>query len=360
MKKGYLVLESGETFEGVYIGAEVETEGEVVFNTSMTGYQELLTDPSSKGQILAFTYPTIGSYGMNLLDNQSKGIAVSAVIMNDICDEPSHYQSTTSLSDQLKKANVPGLSHIDTRALVSIIRKKQTVRGKITTSINDVSDWKDKDTVGLVDDVSVSNTKTYGEGTYHVVLMDFGYKQSILKALLKADCKVTVVPYNTPFHVIESLDADGILISNGPGNPNALKQVLPTIKAITENYPTLGIALGHQLIALAYGGEVVKLPYGHRGNYPVKNMQTKKVYMTAQNHGYTVTDKSIDNASFQITYQQVNDKSVEGITHRHLPVQSVQFHPEANPGPSDTEFIFHDFIHQVKTSGGKKYVEAVK
>ncbi|WP_068675629.1 carbamoyl phosphate synthase small subunit [Oceanobacillus sp. Castelsardo] len=359
MTKGYLVLETGETFVGEWLGADIETEGEVIFNTSMTGYQEMLTDPSYRGQILTFTYPTIGSYGINEHDDQSNDIAVSAVIMNDVCDEPSHYQSTTTISEQLKKSNIPGLANIDTRSLVDMIKKYKTVKGTITKQEGySNSKWKSTDSIELVSEVSVKVPEVYGNGDHHVVILDFGYKKSLLQALLKENCKVTIVPYNTSFEHIKSLLPDGILISNGPGNPEELHGVLSTIKELTQNYPTLGISLGHQLIALAYGAKTEKLSFGHRGNYPVKHMGSGKVYITSQNHGYAVMGNSIDSNEFQVLFRNVNDKSVEGMKHIHLPVQSVQFHPEAHPGPSDTEYIFADFVQQMISSGGKKYVEA--
>jgi carbamoyl-phosphate synthase small subunit len=359
MTKGYLVLETGETFVGEWVGADMETEGEVIFNTSMTGYQEILTDPSYQGQILTFTYPTIGNYGINEHDDQSNDIAVSAVIMNDICDEPSHYQSTTTISNQLKKSNIPGLANIDTRSLVATIKKHKTVKGTITKQEGySNNEWKSIDSIELVSGVSVEAPEVHGDGDHHVVIHDFGYKKSLLQALLKENCKVTIVPYNTSFEQIKSLHPNGIIISNGPGNPEELNGVLSTVKELTQNYPTLGISLGHQLIALAYGAKTGKLPSGHRGNYPVKHMESGKVYITSQNHGYAVIDKTIDSTEFQVLFRNVNDKSIEGIKHRHLPVQSVQFHPEAHPGPSDTEYIFADFIKQVISSGGKEYVEA--
>ncbi|RKQ33854.1 carbamoyl phosphate synthase small subunit [Oceanobacillus halophilus] len=359
MTKGYLILETGEQFVGDWIGAEMEIEGEVVFNTSMTGYQEMITDPSYAGQILTFSYPIIGSYGVNDQDSESNCINVTAVIINDLCEEPSHYQSTHSISSHLKAANVPGLANVDTRTLVGAIRKHKTVRGRLVKELKSPVKWGNKDTVDLVQRVSVNEKITYGDGPYHVVLVDFGYKKSILDALLKENCKVTIVPYNTSFEIIQELNPDGILLSNGPGNPMELKQVFPTVKALTENYPTLGICLGHQLIALAYGAKTEKLPYGHRGgNHPVKDVQTGKVRMTSQNHGYVVVEESVDTELFDMLFKNVNDKSVEGMKHVHLPVQSVQFHPEAHPGPSDTEYIFMEFIHQVVTSGGEKYVEA--
>ncbi|WP_249870588.1 carbamoyl phosphate synthase small subunit [Oceanobacillus saliphilus] len=365
MTKGYLILETGEEFEGDWFGAEQEISGEVVFNTSMTGYQEMMTDPSYAGQILTFCYPIIGNYGINEEDDESPKLSVSAIVASDICDDPSHYQATSSFSEELKEANIPGLKNVDTRSLVAAIRKHKTVNGKIVSEQGKKhfsAAWKKHSNMELVNRVSVDVPESYGIGTYHVVLIDFGYKKSILKALLKQDCKVTVVPYHTSIEVIEAMNPHGILLSNGPGDPMELKPYFPAMKALIEKYPTLGICLGHQLIALAYGGKTKKMPFGHRGgNHPVKDLLTGKVRMTSQNHGYVVEEDSIDPRDFQVLFRNVNDRSLEGMKHVSKPIQSVQFHPEAHPGPSDTEYIFNEFIHQVVSAaqeGAPVYVEA--
>ncbi|MEC5423771.1 carbamoyl phosphate synthase small subunit [Virgibacillus sp. C22-A2] len=361
MTKGYLVLETGEKFAGDWIGPVDEARGEVVFNTSMTGYQETITDPSYAGQILTLCYPIIGSCGMNKTNNESNKPSVSAVIISDLCDEPSHYESSSTFSEELNMINIPGLKNVDTRALVAAIRKHQTVRGKIVSEEKKgtSNEWSDKNSIDLVSHVSVKEIETYGDGAIHIVLLDFGYKKSLLQALLNKGCKVTIVPFYTSLETVNSLNPDGILISNGPGDPMDLASYLPKIKVLTETYPTLGIAMGHQLIALAYGAKTKKMSIGHRGsNYPVKELLTGKVRMTSQNHGYVVVDESIDQKEFQLLFRNVNDRSLEGMKHIDLPVFSVQFHPEANPGPNDTEYIFGEFIQQVITAGGSKYVEA--
>ncbi|MBP2076734.1 carbamoyl phosphate synthase small subunit [Oceanobacillus polygoni] len=365
MTKGYLVLETGEEFVGDWIGAEQEVSGEVVFNTSMTGYQEMMTDPSYAGQLLTFCYPMIGNYGMNTSDDESQGLAVSAVIVSDVCGEPSHYQAITSFSERLKAASIPGLMNVDTRALVGVIRKNKTVNGKILLEKQKNAhelNWEAPDWLAVINQVSVKEPRTYGIGQYHIVLVDYGYKKSILEEVLTLDCKVTVVPFDTSFEKIKELEPDGILLSNGPGDPMALSHYFTEIKRISETYPTLGICLGHQLLALAYGGKTKKMAYGHRGgNHPVKDMQTGKVWITSQNHGYVVEEASISKQNFNIWFQNVNDHSLEGIKHRQLPVQSVQFHPEAHPGPSDTAYIFREFIQQVvanEEKGAQIYAEA--
>jgi len=358
MTKGYLILETGETFEGDWIGSHQVETGEVVFNTSMTGYHELMTDPSNAGQILAFSYPLIGNGGIN--DVENKKIAVSAVIISEVCDDPSHYQATSTLAELLEKASVPGLQNVDTRSLVTAIRKHGTVQGKLASEKElKTIQWEHDDSLKLIKHVSVKENETYGNGDYHVVLIDFGYKQEILEKLLDQNCRVTIVPFDASQATIDALDPDGILISNGPGDPMEMTSFLPAIKALTEKYPALGIGLGHQLIALAYGAKTRKMPVGHRGNnYPVKDMQTGKVFITAQNHGFEVIEESIEEEEFAICFRNVNDKSVEGMKHVRLPVQTVQFNPEAQPGPSDTVFIFNQFIQQVTEARRGEHVKA--
>lgn len=355
MEQGYLTLETGEVFEGVLIGANKESLGEVVFNTSMTGYQEIITDPSYAGQIITFCYPIIGNYGINALDDESISPALAGVVIGDLCETPSHYQSFQKFSDKLKQAGVPGIVNVDTRLLVKTIRSRGTVKGFISKKA-EVSFTKEEKAPLWVDQVSTKKVQFFKNNGPHVVLMDFGYKKSILTALLAENCAVTVVPYNTPFEKIKSLDPDGVLISNGPGDPMSLQKWFPEIKKISQNYPTLGICLGHQLIALAYGAKTEKLAYGHRGgNHPVKELMTGKVKITAQNHGYVVVDNSIDEKVFNVTYRNVNDKSIEGLTHKNYQIQTVQFHPEAHPGPSDTAYILTEFVSKIASVGETRY-----
>ncbi len=347
--KGYLVLESGECFEGELFGYISDSLGEVVFNTSMTGYQEMITDPSYAGQILTFCYPLIGNYGINLFDNESKCPQVAGVIMGDLCEQPSHYLTVKSFSEQLHEAGVTGLSGVDTRALVQAIRKQGTVKGVITTEKTKGSQLiEEYDPPFWVPQVSITKAVCYDNPGPHVVLFDYGYKKSILDALLAEKCQVTVVPFETSFEEVELLDPQAVVFSNGPGDPMSLSNYLPDIKRISETYPTLGICLGHQLISLAFGAQTEKLKYGHRGgNHPVKDLLTGKVHVTSQNHSYVVSNGSIDQSVFDITHVNVNDKTIEGLKHKHYNIQTVQFHPEAHPGPSDTEYIFTEFIRKL-------------
>jgi carbamoyl-phosphate synthase small subunit len=310
----------------------------------------------------------IGNYGINDFDFESKLPHLAGVVVGEMCQNPSHYLSALSFTEQLEKAGVAGISGIDTRALVKLIRQHGTVRGMIT----DVSPQLELDhlqgasyhkevlsrgtSTFWVDHVSTKEVKTYDNSGAHVALIDYGYKKSILTALLEENCKVTVVPYSFTYQQMKALNPDGVLLSNGPGNPMALEPWFADIKRISVSFPSLGICLGHQLLALAHGAQTEKLKYGHRGaNHPVKELETGKVRVTSQNHGYVVIDESIDQRIFKVTYRNVNDRSIEGLKHAYLPIQTVQFHPEAHPGPSDTAHIFHSFIDHLRTVGDMTY-----
>lgn len=354
MEKGYLVLETGDIFEGKLFGNQTHIFGEVVFNTSMTGYQEIMTDPSYAGQIVTFCYPLIGNYGINQLDNESKQVALSGIVTGEICDSPNHYQSYTTISDELSKVGLGGISGVDTRAIVKLIRKYGTVKGCISKTPS-IKEWKQQTpSASLVHQVSTKEVTVYENVGPHVVVLDFGVKKSIIQSLLERNCKVTVVPYNFTYKQIANLCPDGVLISNGPGDPEDFTSYCEEIRKISMNYPTLGICLGHQLIALTYGAKTKKMHFGHRGgNHPVKDLQTGKVWITSQNHGYGVTMESIQQTKLKVTFKNINDKTVEGLKHPHYNIETVQFHPEAHPGPGDTAHVFDRFIHQL--TGEKHY-----
>jgi len=352
LENGYLILETGEIFPGQLYGHTAEDIiGEVVFNTSMTGYQEIMTDPSYAGQIIVFCYPLIGNYGMNSFDQESNDYYAKGIVTSEISEVPNHYKSDSTVAEILEKKGLPFLTGVDTRELVKTIRKRGTIKGIISKTKNIL--FPKISEPFYIGEVSTKSVMTYENDGPHIVLMDFGCKKSILTYLLKRKCKVSVVPYHFSFMQIEKMNPAGVVLSNGPGNPIALKKWLPEIKKISAAYPTLGICLGHQLIALAYGSQTKKLPYGHRGaNHPVKDLKTGKVMITSQNHGYVVKDDTIDEKLFNITYRHVNDGTVEGLSHVTLPIQTVQFHPEAHPGPQDTEHIFDDFIQILNETTG--------
>ncbi|MGP7817964.1 carbamoyl phosphate synthase small subunit [Niallia sp. 01092] len=354
--EGYLHLKNGAKYNGTFLTntAETSVSGEIVFFTGMTGYQEVLTDPSYKDQIIVFTYPLIGNYGINNEDFESKKPHVAGVIVYEANQEAFHYQSQHTIVEYLQKWDIPLLAHVDTRAIVKNIRQEGSMPAMMTTK-----DTVESAEISLKKDVKVanvseSNSQTYGKGDYHIVLMDFGKKESMLDALIERGCKVTVVPYNTSFEEIKQLDPNGILLSNGPGDPKDIVEVLPTVKALIKHYPTLGICLGHQLAALSLGGETSKLSFGHRGaNHPVIDKKNQKVFMSSQNHSYVVVEESLQDTGCTARFYNLHDESVEGLTHADYPLLTVQFHPEANPGPSESHYIFDEFIENVKANYGR-------
>jgi carbamoyl-phosphate synthase small subunit len=344
------VLEDGTVFKGHSFGARKSVFGEIVFNTGMTGYQESLTDPSYRGQILTMSYPMIGNYGTNKDDYQSEGVQVRAFVVREIAELPSHRACSETIHEYLKRHDIPGMYGIDTRALITKIREHGTMKAMITHSSDhesNIQELKRKDypsADNLVAEVTCRNVEKHkGPSEKHVILIDTGLKLNILRELSKR-FTVTRVPYDFDADSIRKLKPDALFITNGPGDPAHPDMMSTTVKTIKELYqemPVMGICLGHQLLGLALGAKTFKLKFGHRGaNQPVG--MNGRVWITSQNHGYAVDDKSLDKTGLEVTLINQNDKTVEGMRHKELPVFSVQFHPEANPGPRDTSFLFDE------------------
>ena len=352
--KGYLVLSTGDVFEGNLFGKLDSSEGELVFHTGMTGYQEILTNPSYTGQIVTFTYPLIGNIGVQFNEGEEIVPTCAGLVVGELCETPSHYQSQSKLAEMAEKYGLGGITGVDTRAITQIVRDHGLVFGKLTADPSDLP--KAETANGQVQQVSIRTRIYYPGSGPHVVMVDFGHRKSLLTSLLHRGCEVTVVPYDVTFEEVALLNPDGVLLSNGPGDPKDLIPQFSELKKIIEAYPTLGICLGHQLIALIYGCDTERLPYGHRGsNHPVKSLQTGKVFITSQNHGYAVNRESVSASDLVVSYVHVNDQSVEGLSHKTLPISTIQFHPEEYPGLSDTDFIFEQFILQCQAIGERAY-----
>lgn len=352
--KRQLVLEDGSYFIGEGIGSEVERSGEVVFNTGMAGYQETISDPSYCDQIITFTYPLIGNYGINREDFESIEPSAVGVIVGEAADYPSHWQSEGTIDNLLKAKNIPGIQGVDTRKLTRIIRKFGTLKGRICSLEVDrelvILELKETPLVTTqVQKVSTRDPYQLPGKGYRVVVVDFGLKKGILRELIERNFDVIVVPYNTKAEEIIRLNPDGVLLTNGPGDPKDVPEALVMIQAIIGKIPIMGICLGHQLIGLACGADTTKMKFGHRGaNHPVKNLTSGKVDITSQNHGYTIEAESLNQTELEVTHIAVNDGTIEGIRHKSLPVFSVQYHPEASPGPQDANPLFEDFVNLIK------------
>lgn len=366
--KAVLLLEDGTVFEGSSFGAKGQKCGEVVFNTSMTGYQEILTDPSYNEQIITMTYPLIGNYGTNSTDTESRKVFAAGFIVKENCPYPSSWRNQTSLGEYLRKNNVVGLEGIDTRKLVKHIRTQGAMKGIISSTDLSINKLQKKlqDYPGLVGrDIvkDVTSDKPYkwdkpvinvlapeSRATSHaarfkVVAFDFGMKHNILRLLCSHGCRVKVVPADTSAREVLRLKPDGVFLSNGPGDPAAVSYAIETIRGLLGKLPIFGICLGHQLLGLALGGKTYKLKFGHRGaNHPVKNLLTGKVEITSQNHGFCVDVNSLKGKGVEVTHVNLNDNTNEGIRSKKLSAFSVQYHPEASPGPHDSQYLFNDFI----------------
>ncbi len=359
-KKAYLLLANGTVFEGRSFGAEGTVIGEVVFATSLVGYQEALTDPSYYGQIVTQTFPLIGNYGVNDEDYEAPKAFVSGYIVREWCNTPSNFRSKGNIDEFLKQQNVIGIHSIDTRCLTRIIREAGVMNGMITTEnvyekkeelLKQIKDFKITD---AVKNVTCQENNVYGDenSKYKVVLYDFGYKRNIRNMLVKKGCQVTVVPAYTTVEQIKALNPDGIMLSNGPGNPAENTEIIKNLNEISKlGIPIFGICLGHQLMALSQGAYAQKLKYGHRGgNQPVIDKTLGRTFVTTQNHGYAVVGDSIDPEVGVVSHINANDGTCEGVKYKKINAFTVQFHPEAHGGPQDTAYLFDEFIDMIKKS----------
>lgn len=378
-----LVLEDGLIFQGRSFGATGEKSGEVVFNTSLTGYQEVLTDPSYAGQIVVMTYPEIGNYGVNSEDIESRGTFVQGFVVRDYVDRMSNWRAEKTLDAYLKEHGIVGISDIDTRKLVRHLRNRGAMRGIISSQESDVTalqtrvaaipqmlgqelatvvscdtayQWPVQATLESDQSALDSNQRP----KLHVVAYDFGIKYNILRHLAQYDFRITVVPAQTSAEEVIKLAPDGIFLSNGPGDPEPLMNIAQNVRRLADNYPVFGICLGHQILGLAFGGKTYKLKFGHRGgNQPVKNLLSNQVEITSHNHGFSVDIDSLPDQEIEATHINLNDHTLEGMRHRHLPVFSVQYHPEAAPGPHDASYLFDQFYQAVKARQGESTYSVV-
>ena len=363
LKQAKIALEDGAIFEGSSFGAAGERYGEVVFNTSITGYQEILTDPSYKGQIVTMTYPLIGNYGVNSDDVESRKPFVEGFVVKECSRIASNWRFQKSLREYLEENNIVGIEGIDTRALTRHIRLQGAMKAVISTDdLNDKSLIKKAKRsprlIGrdLVKDVTSENVHCWNKkGRYKVVTVDCGVKFNILRELANFGCEVIVVPARIEPDQILGMKPDGILLSNGPGDPAGVPYVVDTVKALIGKVPIFGICLGHQMLGLALGGKTYKLKFGHHGaNHPVKDLRTGKISITVQNHGFCVDIESLNKKDLEITHINLNDKTLEGMRHKKLPVFSVQFHPEASAGPHDAGYLFKDFVNLMENHCAQK------
>lgn len=369
-KKAKLVLEDGSVFEGISFGASGEVTGELVFNTSMTGYQEILSDPSYCGQMVVMTYPLIGNYGVNDADLESIGPQVAALIVKEVCRNPSNWRSVADLPSFLERHGVLGVEGLDTRQITRHIRDRGAMRAILSTGSERVDALLEKvrqspkmEGANLTDRVTCAEPYQWTEpndpdwagpvsvnGPHKIAVYDFGVKRNILRRFVERGCSLTVFPAQTPAARVLASNPDGIFLSNGPGDPDAVKSGIQNVRELLGKKPVFGICLGHQILALALGARTYKLKFGHRGgNHPVKQMKSGTIEITAQNHGFAVDPDSLDSATVEMTHVNLYDGTLEGFEHRDLPAFGVQYHPEASPGPHDSTYLFDRFLNLIES-----------
>lgn len=364
-KKAILVLEDGSVYEGYSFGAGTTTFGEVVFDTAMAGYQEMLTDPSFAGQIVVPTYPLIGNYGINETDFESKQVQVRGFVVREYCQIPSHRQKNITIHEYLQSNGIPGLSGIDTRALTRRLRSAGVMMGILTSEMTEEEAKKELQnlpsygTIDFIKEVSTEKLHQWKsmpsviQPNYQIITVDMGLKYNIARILSQLGCQVTIVPATTDAEEILNLNPDGILLSPGPGDPALLDYLIKTVKNLIGKKPIMGICLGHQLIAHALGARTFKLKFGHRGgNHPVRDLSTGRIHITTQNHGYAVDVNSVKDG-LEISHINSNDGTVEGLRHRDLPIFSIQYHSEGAPGPQDNTYLFQHFLEMIKENRSK-------
>jgi carbamoyl-phosphate synthase small subunit len=376
LEQAVLALEDGSVFEGVSLGAGVQRTGEVVFNTAITGYQEIFTDPSYTGQIVVLTYPQIGNYGANRADNESRHPYIEGLVVREFSPVTSNWRSENRAEAFLAEYNIPVIAEVDTRKLVRHLRERGAMRGIISSGTREAAELIEAarrapsmQGLNLVEKVSTAETYEWTEGIdpvsasdkpsapaetqFHVVAYDFGIKRNILRHLVHLGSRVTVVPAATSANDVLSLKPDGVFLSNGPGDPEPLTGQIAEVRKLIGKTPIFGICLGHQILGQAFGGKTFKLKFGHHGaNHPVLNRLTDKVEITSQNHGFAVDPDSLNSSQVEITHVNLNDQTVEGLRHKSEPVFCVQYHPEAAPGPHDSHYLFHDFIRLMQEAKG--------
>ncbi len=361
-KRAILTLEDGSVYEGYTFGAEVNAYGEVVFNTSMMGYQEMLTDPSYAGQIVVPTYPLIGNYGINQNDFESNKIQVRGFVVREECLEPNHYLSNKTIHQYLVESGIPGIYGVDTRAITRKLRSAGVMMGVITTdattqqALKQLKNLPDYGSIDFVREVTTEAPYEWEpelveetqQPSYKIVVLDCGLKYTILRMMRRRGCKVIAVPCTMPASEILKLEPGGIILSPGPGNPEVLDYIVDTIKKLVGKKPIMGICMGNQLIARAFGAKTFKLKFGHRGaNHPVRDLADGRIHITAQNHGYA-TDSDTLKDGLEVSHINLNDGTVEGLRHKELPIFSIQYHSEASPGPLDNTYLFEKFLEMVR------------